>query len=149
MVTLESWSDWDGSVVRLNGFDCLQNALKTKQSRDLKGSFEAENEIISFCFQEVTELLRNSKERKKSKHSVQEIVRRPEGGNERREIPKNHQQQKAGCCSNPISSPYSKLSSLTSNTSIPQIKQQLPPAIPNTCQTFDTKAGLRRPSSNH
>lgn len=72
----------------MNGFDCLQNALKTKQSRDLKGSFEAENEIISFCFQEVTELLRNSKERKKSKHSVQEIVRRPEGGNERREIPK-------------------------------------------------------------
>lgn len=65
MVTLESWSDWDGSVVRSNGFDCLQNALKTKQSRDLKGSFEAENEIISFCFQEVTELLRNSKERKK------------------------------------------------------------------------------------
>lgn len=151
MVTLESRSNWDGSAVRSNTFDCLQNTLKTKPSRDLKGSFEAENEILSFHFQEVNaELLRNLKNIKASTNiSVQEILRRPEGGYERREIPKSHQQPKTPCCSDPVRSQYRKLPSLTSKTSIPQIKHQLSLAIPNTCQIFDAKVCLWRPSSSH
>lgn len=151
MVTLESRSDWDGSVVHSNAFDCLQNTLKTKQSRDLRGSFEAENEILCFHFQEVNdELLRNFKKIKASTNiSTQEILRRPEGGNERREIPKTHQQQKPPCCNDPDRSQYGKLPSLTSKTFIPQIKHQLSLAIPNICQIFDANVYLWRPSSNH
>lgn len=151
MVTLESRSDWDGSVVHSNAFDCLQNTLKTKQSRDLKDSFEAENEILSFHFQEANaELLRNFQKIKASTNiSMQEILRRPEGGSERREIPKNHQQQKTPCCSDPDRSQYGKLPSLTSKTSTTQIKHQLCLATPNICQLFDTKVYLWRPSSNH
>lgn len=63
MVILERRSNWDRPVVRSTAFDCLQNALKTKQPGELKGSFEAANEIL--LFQEVNvKLLRNFKKNK-------------------------------------------------------------------------------------
>lgn len=149
MVTLESRSDWDRSVVRSDAFDCLQNTLKTKQYGDLQGSFEAENEILSFHFQEVNaKLLRK---RKASPNiSVREILRRAEGGNGRREIPpKDHQQPKPPCCSDPVRSQHGKLPSLTSETSTSQIKHQPSLATPTTCQMFVAKVCLWRPSPNH
>lgn len=74
---------------------------------------------------------------------MQEILRRPEGGNERREIPKKHQQQKPLRCSDLDRSHYRKLPSLTSKTPTAPIKQQLPLAMPNICHIPDTNVSVK------
>lgn len=107
----------------------LPEPPKTKGVGDPGAALKQKMRFSPFSFQEVdVKLLRNFKKKKIKaiiNASMPGILRRAEGGNERREIPKKSAVTMPACSSDPDRSEHREVPSLTSNTSTAQIKQQL------------------------